>query len=360
MNGPLAIGFDVEAYVSRSAGWLKDFNTYAQGDRRTGAQVVDLVAINYSVNHRVLLTVLEYLSGALSQPVAPEGRYLLGIADYNYPGLYMQLIWVANELNNGFYGWRTGLLTEFEHQDGRLERPDPWQTAASVGFQYFSSLLFDGQEYDLAVGAQGLARVYRDLFGDPWASDQPNIPVSLQQPLLVLPFKPGDTWAYTGGPHTGWGKLMPWAAIDFAPPDVSGCLPTDSPALAMADGVVARSETGVVMLDLDGDGDERTGWVLLYLHVATIGRTPLGAELKQGQAVGFPSCEGGTATGTHVHLARKYNGEWIAADSAIPFNLEGWVAHNGDVPYSGTLTRGSRTVTACDCSDAPSHIKAGE
>ncbi len=360
VNGPTATGFDVEAYVSQSAGWLKDFQTYAQGDRYSGAQVVQLVATNYSIDPRVLLTVMEYRSGALSQPMAPEGRFVLGIPDYHYPGLYMQLIWVANELNNGFYGWRSGLLIEFEHKDGHLERPDPWQTAASVAFQYLASNLYDGQEYDLAVGPQGLAQVYRNLFGDPWANDQANIPVSLQQPLLVLPFKPGDTWALTGGPHTGWGQLMPWAAIDFAPPDVSGCMPTDSPALAMADGVVARSETGVVMLDLDGDGDERTGWVLLYLHVATTGRAPLGAVLKQGQPVGFPSCEGGTATGTHVHLARKYNGEWIAADSAIPFNLEGWVAHNGDAPYAGTLTRGSRIVTACDCSDAPSHLKAGE
>lgn len=360
VNGPQAIGFDVDTFISGSTGWLKDFSTYAQGDRRSGAEVLELVATNYSIDPRVLLTVMEYRSGALSQPFVSEGRFVLGVTDYNYPGLYMQLIWVANELNHGFYGWRTGLLTEFEHEDGRLERPDPWQTAASVGFQFFAALLYDGQEYDQAIGEQGFARVYRDLFGDPWTMDQENIPVSLQQPNLLLPFKRGETWAYTGGPHTGWGKQMPWAAIDFAPPDVSGCLPTDEPALAMADGVVARSETGVVMLDLDGDGDERTGWVLLYLHVATIGRAPQGVELKAGQQVGFPSCEGGTATGTHVHIARKYNGEWIAADSAIPFNLEGWVAHNGDAPYAGTLTRGSQTVIACDCSDAPSHIKAGE
>jgi hypothetical protein len=351
----------VDAFVQSRPGWLKDFRTYAQGANRTGAEVVQLVATNYSVSPRILLAVLEYRTGALSQPVAPEGRYPLSIYNYSYPGLYMQLVWVANVLNNGFYGWRTGQLTELEHPNGRIERPDPWQTAASVAFQYFSSVLYDQAEYDLAVGPQGLAQVYANLFGNPWANDVANIPVSLQQPVLTLPFRSGETWAFTGGPHTGWGTLMPWAALDFAPPAVAGgCLATDIPALAMADGLVVRSETGVVMLDLDGDGDEHTGWVLLYLHVATVGRVAVGTVLKTGQPVGYPSCEGGTATGTHVHLARKYNGEWIPADSAIPFNLEGWVAHNGDSPYSGTLKRGNRIVTACACSDAASHLTADQ
>ncbi|MEW6094588.1 MAG: LysM peptidoglycan-binding domain-containing protein [Chloroflexota bacterium] len=361
VNGPSAIGFDVEAFVQSRAGWLKDFRTYAQGATRTGAEVVQLVATNYSVSPRVLLDVMEYQAGALSQPVAPEGRYPLGIYNYNYPGLYMQLAWVANVLNNGYYGWRTGLLTEFELDDGRIERPDPWQTAASVAFQYFSSRMYDVEGYETAIGPDGFARVYTDLFGNPWEVDMPHIPVSLQQPALTLPFRPGEIWALTGGPHTGWGTLLPWAALDFAPgAETGGCTPTDRPAVAMADGVVVRSETGVVMLDLDGDGDERTGWNLLYLHVATQGRARRGAVLQAGDVVGYPSCEGGTATGTHIHIARKYNGEWIPADCAIPFDLDGWVAHNGDGPYNGTLTRSSQTVIACECADVFSQLQAGK
>ena len=115
----------------------------------------------------------------------------------------------------------------------------------------------------------------------------------------------------------------------------AGCNPSNRPVVAMADGVVVRSETGVVMEDLDGDGDERTGWDLLYLHIATVGRAPGRPKLKKGDPIGFPSCEGGEATGTHVHIARKYNGEWMPADSVIPFNLEGWIAHNGDAAYQG-------------------------
>jgi hypothetical protein len=114
------------------------------------------------------------------------------------------------------------------------------------------------------------------------------------------------------------------------------------------------------VLDLDGDSDERTGWVIFYLHVATEGRATVGAVLKAGDPIGHPSCEGGKATGTHVHIARKYNGEWISAEGSLAFDLEGWMAHNGAQPYLGSLTRYSRTVTACECSDRNSQVVAGE
>ncbi len=168
--------------------------------------------------------------------------------------------------------------------------------------------------------------------------DLPHIPANLQQPALVLPFPAGYAWSFTGGPHSAWGgaALRPWAAIDFAPP-VPDCAISDVPAVAMADGVVARSEAGVVMEDLDGDGNERTGWDILYLHIASgHGEARLGQRLKKGDPLGFPSCEGGNATGTHVHIARKYNGEWMPVDGVIPFNLEGWIVHAGEAAYQGT------------------------
>jgi len=125
------------------------------------------------------------------------------------------------------------------------------------------------------------------------------------QPDFILPFEPGDVWALTGGPHTGWGNGAPLAALDFAPPSkISGCVRSGVWATAVADGVVVRSTIGEVMLDLDGDGDERTGWTIFYMHVASEGRALLGTSLKQGDRIGHPSCEGGTSTGTHIHIDR--------------------------------------------------------
>ncbi len=72
----------------------------------------------------------------------------------------------------------------------------------------------------------------------------------------------------------------------------------------MVDGLVVRSGIDGLALDLDKDGDERTGWVIFYLHLATKQRAPLGSELKAGDLIGYPSCEGGRSTGSHVHIAQ--------------------------------------------------------
>jgi hypothetical protein len=62
-----------------------------------------------------------------------------------------------------------------------------------------------------------------------------------------------------------------------------------------------------------------------------------------------------------VHIARKYNGEWIPAEGiggVLAFNMEGWLPHDGDRSYEGTLTRENRVVVACTCSNQKSFIYA--
>ena len=362
VNGPAHIGFSTSAFVAASSGWLKDYRDYAGGENRTGAEIVEYVSTNYSISPRLLLAILEYQSGALTQPELPGTKYILGNRRAFYDSPYLQLVIAANTLNNGYYGWRSGALTEFELADGSLIRPDPWQNAGSVALQYYFSRIYSGDDYYASIGPDGLARVYRDLFGDPWLdSGVLGIPGSLGQPELRFPFRAGNIWAYTSGPHTGWGSGAPLAALDFAPAsDTSGCYTVDRNLFttAMADGLVVRSDVDGVMLDLDMDGDERTGWNLFYLHTATQSRVPVGQQVKAGDPIGYPSCEGGSSTGTHVHVARKYNGEWIPADGPLAFNLEGWVASAGNEYREGLLTRGPLSVIACVCSDALSQIRS--
>lgn len=362
VNGPAQVGFDIETFVSSQPGWLSQYRGYAAGDTRSGANTVQLVAQNFSLSPRLLLALLEYQSGALSQDSPPGGStdYVLGNPDPFCRGVYLQLVWAANLLNDAYYRWRLGELVTFEHLDGRVERPDPWQNAGSVALQVYFSQLVSGEAYLQVVRENGLAQTYARLFGDPWQNLTPHIPGSLQQPALRLPFEEGKAWSYTGGPHTAWGEGAPLAALDFAPGmDTGGCTPSDEWVTAVAAGVVTRSDPATVMLDLDMDGDERTGWVIFYFHLATEGRVPAGAVLQAGDRIGHPSCEGGRATGTHVHVARLYNGEWMAAAGTLAFNLEGWIAQNGVRPYLGTLKRNTQVVTASDKSDQYSRIEAG-
>ncbi len=360
INGPAQRDFDSVDFVNQQPGWFKNYTMYMGDRNRRGGEVIDYVTMNYSISPRLLLALVEYQTGALTNPIAPEEDdiYSLGKNDFRKEGLYRQLAWAADVLDNNYYDFRAGKLLSFEHLDGRLERPDPWQNAATVSLQVYFALSLDGEELQRAISGVGIAQTYRDLFGDPWSNVQPHLPGSLEQPAFRLPFEPNMWWAYTGGPHNSWGdETSPLAAIDFAPPSVaSGCIASDQWATAVADGVIVRTGIGIAVLDLDGDYDERTGWNLFYLHLETSTIPPVGTRLKAGQHIGRPSCEGGHATGTHIHIARKFNGEWMLAEGVLAFNLEGWVAKNGSKPYEGTMTRSGQTIFACTCSDKYSQL----
>jgi hypothetical protein len=218
--------------------------------------------------------------------------------------------------------------------------------------QQLMSLLFGRQDWEYAISTKGVFKAFSDLFGYPFdLAIEPLVPADVQQPAMTLPFEPGKVWSFTGGPHGGWGEGSAWAAIDFAPPgEALGCVQSDEWVVAVADGPIVRSEHGEVVQDLDGDGFEQTGWTLLYMHIETRDRVALGKNLKAGDRIGHPSCEGGVANGTHTHLARRYNGEWIAADGPIPFNLDGWIS-SGDsngIEYNGFLRRDGQVVEAWD------------
>jgi hypothetical protein len=138
--------------------------------------------------------------------------------------------------------------------------------------------------------------------------------------------------------------------MDFAPmSSKSGCVPSNEWVTASAAGLIVRSQNGIVVEDLDGDGYEQTGWDLMYLHVATKDRIPVGTWVSTNDRIGHPSCEGGKASGTNVHFARKYNGEWIPAGGPLPMVLSGWVAHAGNAPYIGSFTKGNQIANACTC-----------
>jgi murein DD-endopeptidase MepM/ murein hydrolase activator NlpD len=363
VNGPSQVGFDTQAFVESQPGWLKNYVSFAGGKNRTGAQIIDLVATNFSVSPQLLLALLDFYTGAVSNPQVPLdlNDYPMDYVSTSHRGVYLQLVSAADRLNDGYYRYRMGQLVEFELLDGRFERPDPWQNAATVALQYYFAQMYAPDTYFRAIGPDGVAANFRQLFGDPWGIETAHIPGSLEQPAMILPFELGKPWTLTGGPHTAWGTRMPYAALDFAPPsERSGCVESNDWATAVAPGVVVRTDEGIAVLDLDGDGDERTGWIMFYLHLAEKGRAVVGTVLETGQPIGHPSCEGGTSTGTHIHIARKYNGEWMLAEGPLGFNLDGWLAYNGAGPYQGSLKRFSHTITACECSNKASQLMRDE
>ena len=121
-------------------------------------------------------------------------------------------------------------------------------------------------------------------------------------------------------------NLSPTVLIEKAIRNGEGIL-TDTGALAVTTGkFTGRSPHDKYIVDTDG--------VHVYypLYPSTDDKPWLyqGLVLSDGRIVEDPSCEGGNATGTHLHIARKYNGEWVQAYGPIPFDLSGWIPFGGE------------------------------
>jgi hypothetical protein len=352
---PVVADFSTEAYIAQAGGFLSTYSELVEpGEDLSGAEIVRRIAVENSVNPQLLLAFLEFRSGWVrGQPaVGADRNHPIGFYVPDYTGLYLELSLVAKQLNLGYYGWRAGTLTELVFPGGDRVRLSPALNAGSVALANLTSKFYRQQTdwLNSLHAPDGLLALYTEMFGDPWqaaAPYEPLFPAGLTQPPLELPFAPGLDWSLTAGPHSAWRTGTPRGALDFAP--ITGeppCAVSTAWVTASAAGRVVRAERGVVALDLDGDGLEGTGWVLVYMHIAEQGRVSVGSRVETDTPIGHPSCEGGQATGTHVHLARKYNGEWLAADGPLPMVLSGWTAHAGERLYDGTLERDGQIVTA--------------
>ena len=371
-----AQSFDVQGYVNTQPGILGKMGgtvVTRQADGSTAnislsaSETVQRVSLDFSVDPRVLLAFLEYRAGLLSN-LDDEGerlRYPLispeASGGTDRPGLYAQLIWLADQLNHGYYGKKYRGVATVNFADGSRLLYHRDLNAGTAAIQHAFARMTSGANWAHDVGDEGFNLVYRALFGEPFADAEPGDATDLRQPQLSLPFRPGEVWRFTGGHHGGWGNGSAWASVDFAPPKEAGparyCYTSSFPVTAVARGKIARLSKGAVVLDLDLDGNEGSGWTILYLHTTHAESLKMGQIVEAGDVLGYPSCEGGYSTATHLHIARRYNGEWIPADCVNcpvslrlpPFTMSDWqVVGLRNQPYQGFLVNSAdnRSVIA--------------
>lgn len=374
VRAPNSRNFNISAFIAAQPGYIRNATDEVElsienGARfpqtETSAEVVDRVAREYSVDPRILLAILEFRSGWLSNPLPLETlltRPIVSAATApSAEGLYEQLSWTANELNRGYYGWKYRGLSTLTFGDGTRYLFNPELNPATIAVQYLLSLDNTPQGiWQNEVNLNGLYSIYVQYFGNPFADAiEPLVPPNIQQPVLTLPFESGVEWLYTGGPHGGWGSGSAWASLDFAPSEERSdglfCYTAESWLTAVAPGIIARAGEGVLILDLDGDGDESTGWTIMYLHLASDGMAQEGIRVNTGDRIARPSCAGGFSSATHLHISRRFNGEWLPADCQSclttnpvpPFVMGNWttIGLNGQY-YQGFMQNGATQIQA--------------
>ena len=369
VDSPSAVGFDIADYVKSAGGKLSTFTDYHSPVGTvniSGAEAVQIISAGSSISPRLILALIQYFTGWVlgqSKPGLDESR-LFGYAYLSYnpatPTLYQPMRPAIQDLLTGYYGWRAGKLSTLTFPDGTTLRIAPDLNAGTVALQYFFSRHLDYADWLKVIDPNtGFLVLYKSMFGDPWERANelgPLFPANLNQPNFSLPFDVGAPWNFTNGPHPAWEAESALGALDFAPSGVSGCDVSSAWVVAIAPGQIVRSESSYVVLDLDGDGFEQTGWVVIYQHIGAKDRIPACTWVNAGAHIGHPSCEGGEATGTNLHIARKYNGEWVAAGGPLPFILSGWTTHAGNKPGDGTLTRDDKVITASPVSEGFSKI----
>lgn len=364
INSPSVLGFDLEGFVQAAGGYLASYDEYVMNyGRLRGAEIIAVVARDYAINPRLLLTILQLKSNwVYGQPPNQTAEdYPMGVVDVYRKGLHKQCISVAGDLLEGYYGWREGRLIAINFGGVSQLRLAPELNAGTVSLlHYFARILPPAEWAELLYGEDNFTSLHDRMFGSAWIRAQgvePLMPEGTQQPEMILPFQKGYKWSFTGGPHAAWGVADVRGALDFAPPSAaSGCLESFLWVLSTTPGLVVRAHNGAVVVDVDGDGNEQTGWNVIYMHIATKDRVDVGSVLTTEDRIGHPSCEGGTATGTHLHIVRKFNGEWVAADGPLPFTLDGWVAKAGAQPYKGWLMKADRIIYANATSPGEAHI----
>ena len=352
INSPCAADFDLYGYIDDTGGYLKQYTQKIQNIPVSGADVVKRVAENASVNPRLLLAIIEYRAQwVLQKPLHLNTTNPLGLYTENYTGLYLELALAARKVNTGYYAWRSGALSELTFTDGRTLRLAPDLNAGSVGVLYLFSELYPLSELeDRVYGNDGFLALYTTMFGDPMVCAreiEPLLTDRVTPPTLELPFVFEETWTLSGGLHSDWNTGTPFGALDFAPnTDESWCEVSPAWVVAAAAGVITRADNNIVVISLVDESQQFTGWEIFYMHIAKEGMAPLGTTVLLDDPIGHPSCEGGTSSGTHVHITRKYRGEWISGSDPFPFILSGWTAYPGSKEYGGTLERNGYIVYA--------------
>ncbi len=326
---------EVQAFLDSQPGILKTASYQAGGQRIPISAAIADQTLLYSVNPKVVLTLLEMESGIVRKPSPGPNEigWAVGYRQDKYWGVGPQVNWVTREL------YRSA------REDQKYIVARGWGSYA-VARVLSETVDKDTQGWTFERAAAAFTKTYRELFGEdprtaPGATHEvakgpflrppfgvANVVVSSafdhEYPLLnetgsMLTYRAKrDQSSYDG--HDGWDYV----------------LGSGTPVLAAAAGrvVVAgwsddgcASAAGAVVLDHDN------GYRSLYWHLSTVGVT-VGTRVVAGDQLG-KSGNTGCSLGAHLHFGLQFLGRSTDPYGWCPQgDVKGdpWAAHPAGVP----------------------------
>jgi LasA protease len=229
-----------------------------------------------------------------------------------------------------------------EIPEGRLwlarQTPTGWEAAIDstpvfdAWLQEAPSQVVSTEEQALLGSASAEAASTVGMAADTVSSGEAFIAASLPANKLSLPWKEGQRWKLSGGPHGWGGTARPWSALDFAG----------------GDGQVHAARSGLVYKPCGNTTWVQVrhgeGWVTDYYHLTSIPRFTDGTKIKRGQYLGKTGTAvacGGSAYGAHVHFNVRYKGAHIAWHGQ---KLGGWTIYEGAKSYQGYAAKNGTRV----------------
>jgi len=360
--GPNVGSFDVRAFLEEQHSPLLAY-----------ANAVESAARYASVNPRVLIAMLQ-----------TQYRLLRHIPGDAAPDQIRALIEeTASDLAFAFYqhlyawGSRRHLRSaevqpfpEIRTADGSIVQLDLHMSSGSYAVASSLGRTFNLDSWAQEIspeGGAGFSQAFASLFPDEDpldTSNDINPPGPPPDDLFQFPFPLGASWRFSG-PHSWFGgdTYPDRSSMDFS---TSWANYPDRPyknSVAAAAGDALIRTPGQTSSPCWVAIDHGGGWSTSYYHLINLGDPGALGTMTRNQligSIGTETCNGGFASGPHVHFTLLYNGALVDLEGV---KLSGWTIHvgpDGSDPYaSGYLERDGMTLSPGSAVENDYHIYYG-
>jgi len=349
--GPNVGDFNIEAFLNKQGSPLASY-----------AMSIESWARYYSINPRVVLALLESnfeLISKFDSSANPDTVHqLIEQTSADLSLAFYQHMYKLGSRRKGRAPLFAQSSQSFKFEDGTLAELTWSPSSASYALAAVES---KGRLQNPRLNSQALGGIgnFEAAFGYFFPDTDPldtsnNLEPETTPPddYFQLPFPLGATWTFSGVHSWSGGDAYPdRSSLDFSTPwsNYPDAPYKNTVAAAPGDAVIHEPNPAITDIPCWVEIDHGGGWSTHYYHLVNLGSSGAVGPMSSNQLVGgigTETCNGGWASGPHVHFSLFYNG--------APYDLEGlklsgWTIHAGpsgeNTYFSGSFERDGVTLT---------------